>query len=49
MVEVCVDEHEVFIKVQDTGMGIDETFLAYLFDELRQESVGMARSYEGDG
>ncbi len=48
-VQVCADEHEVFIKVQDTGIGIDEAFLAYVFDEFRQESAGLARSYEGNG
>jgi len=49
MVEVCADEHDVFIKVQDTGIGIDEAFLAYVFDEFRQESTGMTRAYEGNG
>ena len=48
-VQVCADEHEVFIKVQDTGIGIDEAFLGYVFDEFRQESAGLTRSYAGNG
>jgi CheY-like chemotaxis protein len=39
----------VEIQVIDTGIGIDEAFMPYLFDAFRQESTGMARSYEGNG
>jgi len=39
----------VFVKVEDTGIGIDEEFLPDLFDEFKQESRGRARTYEGNG
>lgn len=36
-VEVKPDEKQVFIHVRDTGIGIDEAFVPYLFDEFKQE------------
>ncbi len=41
--------HEMKISVKDTGIGIDATFLPYIFDEFKQESQGMRRSFEGVG
>jgi|GEM_PF-579829 PAS domain S-box-containing protein len=37
------------IEVQDTGIGIAENNLDFIFDEFRQVSEGMGRSYEGTG
>ena len=37
------------ISVTDTGVGISEEFLPYIFDEFKQESGGYDRSYEGSG
>ena len=50
-VVVCLetDEHRIYIHVQDTGVGISPAFIPYLFDEFRQESQGLTRSYEGNG
>lgn len=39
----------VQIRVQDTGIGIDEDFQSQLFDPFTQESEGRAREYEGIG
>ena len=39
----------VHIAVEDTGIGVEAAFLPYLFDEFRQESSGVGRSYEGTG
>ena len=39
----------VFISVTDTGIGIEENFVPHLFDEFKQESSGLSRSYEGSG
>lgn len=41
--------HFVLIHVKDTGIGISEAFMPYLFDEFRQESTGNTRKYEGTG
>jgi signal transduction histidine kinase len=35
--------------VTDTGVGIDASFLPFLFDEFRQESEGESRNFEGSG
>jgi len=37
------------IKVIDTGIGIDEKFQSIIFDEFRQVSEGLSRSFEGTG
>lgn len=37
------------VAVKDTGIGIDEAFMPYLFDEFKQESSGSTRSHEGNG
>ncbi|NBC16596.1 MAG: PAS domain-containing protein [Bacteroidetes bacterium] len=37
------------LEVEDTGRGIDPAFLPHMFDEFRQETAGMRRSYEGTG
>lgn len=37
------------IEVEDTGVGIDDGFLPQLFDEFKQESIGLTRSHEGAG
>lgn len=39
----------VLIHVKDTGIGISEEFLPYIFDEFKQESSGNTRKYEGTG
>lgn len=44
------DEHEyVQISVEDTGIGISEEFLPFVFDEFQQESQGASRNFEGSG
>ena len=37
------------IRVADTGIGINPSFLPQLFDEFAQESEGQERSHEGSG
>lgn len=39
----------VLIHVKDTGIGIGEEFIPYIFDEFKQESSGNTRKYEGTG
>ncbi|MDW8138123.1 MAG: PAS domain S-box protein [Bacteroidota bacterium] len=40
---------ETFVRVVDTGRGIDPAFLPYLFEPFRQESTGYGRTHEGAG
>ena len=37
------------LRVQDTGVGMSEAFLAEAFEPFRQESDGHARTFEGTG
>ena len=43
------EDSHVHIIVSDTGIGISSAFLPRLFDEFKQESTGLTRSYEGSG
>ncbi len=42
------DDH-VQIDVEDTGIGIDPEFLPFIFDEFKQASSGLSRTFEGNG
>jgi PAS domain S-box-containing protein len=42
-------DDSVLLHVEDTGIGINETFQDELFDEFKQESTGRDRNYEGTG
>ncbi len=37
------------VRVQDTGVGMSEAFIAEAFDPFKQESDGIGRSFEGTG
>ncbi len=37
------------IEVEDTGIGISDQFIPFIFDDFKQESNGPSRSYEGSG
>ena len=39
----------IVITITDTGIGIDERFLAQAFDPFTQESSGLDRSHQGSG
>ncbi|MFQ5569567.1 MAG: ATP-binding protein [Rhodothermales bacterium] len=43
------DEDRAYVRVQDTGVGIDASFMPHLFDVFRQESTGLSRTHEGSG
>ena len=49
VVEVEREGDLVEVRVIDTGIGIEEGFLPYLFDEFQQESSGLQRDYGGTG
>ena len=40
---------EVQLIVRDTGIGIAESFLPFLFEEFKQESTGLDRTHTGSG
>ena len=42
-------DDQVYVEVEDTGIGIDDEFLPDLFEEFKQESRGRSRTYEGNG
>lgn len=48
-VEVARKGHRCSIRISDTGVGIDEFFIPQIFDEFKQESIGLTRSHEGAG
>ncbi len=43
------DQLHFNIRVQDSGIGIDPTFISKLFDAFEQESQGYSRRFEGSG
>jgi PAS domain S-box-containing protein len=43
------DASTVSIEIEDTGIGISDTYLPYLFERYSQEDVGLGRKFEGIG
>jgi PAS domain S-box-containing protein len=43
------DANEVHITVSDTGIGIAPEDITFIFDEFRQASEGLGRTFEGTG
>ena len=43
------DYEEVYIRIKDTGQGIDSEFLPHIFTSFTQESKGFERKYQGMG
>ena len=48
-VKLSVDGSCANVEVEDTGIGISESFIPKVFDEYRQESQGITRDFEGTG
>lgn len=48
-VELIKDENKLEIKVKDSGIGISRDNHRIIFEEFRQVSEGMGRSFEGTG
>ena len=49
VIGVAREGGQAVLTVRDTGIGIGDAFMPYLFEEFRQESAGLARSHEGSG
>lgn len=47
--QISEGKPRVFIKVQDTGIGIPKDSLTRIFEEFRQVSEGLDRKFEGTG
>ena len=49
--ELCKDNNDNYIQitVKDEGIGIDKEHFAMVFEEFRQVSEGLSRSFEGTG
>ena len=48
-VKITQEKNFFEIKVMDTGIGIRDTFIPYIFEPFRQEHMGDDRPYEGVG
>src|SRR5690625_6177756 len=48
-VRLSADDMRAQIDIIDTGLGIESGFLPQLFDEIKQESIGLTRSHQGAG
>jgi two-component system, sensor histidine kinase ChiS len=49
-VSVCIEQdHEVVIRVKDTGIGIPEDRITHVFDRFYQVDASSTRDYEGTG
>ncbi|MBN2237435.1 MAG: HAMP domain-containing protein, partial [Bacteroidales bacterium] len=48
-ISVDQDAENVFVTVEDTGIGISEEMLPFVFDEFRQADGTSTRQYEGTG
>lgn len=42
-------QRRVAIRIEDTGIGIDEHFLPQVFEPFSQESTGLERTHQGSG
>ncbi|MCD4744956.1 MAG: tetratricopeptide repeat protein, partial [Bacteroidales bacterium] len=43
------DKNRVYLKIKDSGIGIEHSFLPHIFEVFRQESSGYTRLYQGAG
>ncbi len=48
-VTVEAEGDALLVRVADTGVGIDASFLPHLFEPFKQESAGLSRTHEGSG
>jgi|GEM_PF-466841 len=43
------ESNQLVAEIKDTGIGIEEKYLPYLFEPFSQEEMGYTRKYEGNG
>lgn len=49
IIELIKEDNHFSISIHDTGIGIPESKYELIFQEFRQESEGLSRSFEGSG
>jgi PAS domain S-box-containing protein len=45
----CTNGNRILFYVQDSGIGISESYIPFLYERFRQENLELSRSYEGSG
>ncbi|KUO59609.1 hypothetical protein APF79_05550 [bacterium BRH_c32] len=48
-INACEQNNKIIIAIEDSGTGISEDFLPYLFEPFAQEEQGYSRKFEGSG
>ncbi len=48
-ISIGLNENEAYVRIKDTGIGIESAYLPNIFDAFRQESLGYSRAYQGAG
>jgi signal transduction histidine kinase len=48
-INACEQNNRIIIAIEDSGTGISEDFLPYLFEPFSQEEQGYSRKFEGSG
>ncbi|MCF8112305.1 MAG: response regulator [Desulfotignum sp.] len=48
-VTVTADQKDIAVQIADTGIGISQKHLPYIFDEFRQADESSSRQHEGSG
>lgn len=48
-VSAGISDDKAYVKVTDTGIGISEEEMSFIWEDFRQASEGMSRNYEGTG
>jgi signal transduction histidine kinase len=49
LITVMADGNFAYLTVEDTGIGIESSFLNHLFQPFRQQSSGLTRTHSGNG
>ena len=44
-----LEDKEMYVRIKDTGVGIDKAYLPFIFEAFRQESLGYSRLFQGAG
>lgn len=48
-IAISIDNNNIIIKIKDTGVGIDSSYIPMVFEPYRRESLGYSIKYQGAG